>query len=78
MKCFKYNKINNRKCKIKKCRYWIEESNSQNCVYNFKTKEKITLEEIGKIFNVTRMRICQIEKNAMEKIKKTLVSLRSF
>jgi DNA-directed RNA polymerase sigma subunit (sigma70/sigma32) len=42
---------------------------SNNCCLNFSKKEKITLEEIGKIFNVTRMRICQIEKIAIQNIK---------
>jgi DNA-directed RNA polymerase sigma subunit (sigma70/sigma32) len=44
--------------------------NSNNCCINYKSDNKITLEEIGNIFDVTRMRICQIEKNAIKKIKK--------
>ena len=34
----------------------------------------MTLEEIGNIFKVTRMRICQIEKRAIEKIKEKLIN----
>ena len=43
---------------------------SQNCCINAaKENEKITLQDIGDIFNVTRMRICQIEKIAISKIR---------
>jgi DNA-directed RNA polymerase sigma subunit (sigma70/sigma32) len=35
---------------------------------------KITLQDIGDIFKVTRMRICQIEKNAIKKLKDRLAS----
>ena len=35
-------------------------------------KDKWTLEKIGNIFGVTRMRICQIEKRAIEKIQKLI------
>tara|TARA_Y100000389_G_C17138287_1_gene353640 strand:+ start:212 stop:394 length:183 start_codon:yes stop_codon:yes gene_type:complete len=32
-------------------------------------EEKFTLQDIGDIFKVTRMRICQIEKIAVKKLK---------
>ena len=71
MKCFNYHKKNKTKCERKKCRYWIENSTSRNCGINFinSNNQKTTLEDIGKIFKVTRMRICQIEKKAIKKVK---------
>tara|TARA_B100000674_G_C37968822_1_gene975930 strand:- start:3456 stop:3584 length:129 start_codon:yes stop_codon:yes gene_type:complete len=36
------------------------------------TSEKNTLESIGEIFKVTRMRVCQLEKLAIKKIKEKL------
>ena len=70
MKCFEYNLKNKINCDRKKCRYWIELNSSMNCCLQIKEKkEKMTLEEIGSIFNVTRMRICQIEKKAIQKLK---------
>lgn len=71
MKCFDYHIKNKTICERKNCRYWIENRSSKNCGLNFikKTNQKLTLEDIGKIFNVTRMRICQIEKKAIKKVK---------
>ena len=69
MKCFKYNNKNKLSCDVKMCRYWIKHKDSFNCCLNFQSKEKTTLEDIGKIFNVTRMRICQIEKLSIKKMK---------
>lgn len=71
MKCFNYHIKNKTKCERKSCRYWIDNVASKNCGLNFinSNNQKTTLEDIGKIFNVTRMRICQIEKKAIKKVK---------
>jgi len=74
MKCFKYHKQNMTTCEKKNCRYWIKTQENQNCCINAaESNESFTLEMIGNIFNVTRMRICQIEKKAIEKIKEKLI-----
>jgi DNA-directed RNA polymerase sigma subunit (sigma70/sigma32) len=55
------------------CRYWIESNENKNCtIIAAGNKKNMTLEEIGNIFNITRMRICQIEKKSIEKIKNIL------
>ena len=77
MKCFKYNQKNSKACERKNCRYWMSHNESFNCCINFEKKEKITLEEIGKIFNVTRMRICQIEKLAIKNLKKIILKTKN-
>ena len=74
MKCFNYHKQNMQLCMNKNCRYWIEKNSEQNCCVNLLSKKRtLTLEEIGNIFKVTRMRICQIEKRAIAKLKSLLV-----
>lgn len=72
MKCFEYNKKCKLTCMKKECRYWINLKDNQNCCINAANDEsetKFTLQDIGDIFKVTRMRICQIEKNAIKKIR---------
>ena len=74
MKCFDYHNKNKTKCERKKCRYWINSNSSQNCcLVASQDKSKMTLEEIGIFFKVTRMRICQIEKKAIKKIRELVL-----
>ena len=70
MKCFDYHLKNKMPCKKEKCRYWVIDEACLSCgILLAKNKDSITLEEIGNIFGVTRMRICQIEKSILGKIK---------
>ncbi|MHA2039462.1 MAG: sigma factor-like helix-turn-helix DNA-binding protein [Promethearchaeota archaeon] len=41
-------------------------------MYNTLYKRRTYLQEIGDIFEVTRMRICQIEKNILRKLQTTV------
>ncbi len=76
MKCYKHHSINSSPCKKNSCRYWVESEICQNCtIIGASLDKKFTLEEIGKIFDVTRMRICQVEKIAIEKIKDKVLSI---
>jgi len=80
MKCFNYNQKNKKSCENTQCRYWIDCGKSNNCcVLLLKDKgfneNKITLQDVGDLFGVTRMRICQIEKNAIKKLRDKLSSL---
>ena len=75
MKCFKYCKIKNKNCNKSACRYWIDDQSLNNCaIIGAKSNKNLTLEDIGKIFKVTRMRICQIEKRALEKLKNMITN----
>lgn len=74
MKCYEYCKSKSKNCKESNCRYWLDNKVTNNCtIIAAKIEKNMTLEEIGNIFKVTRMRICQIEKRAIEKIKEKLV-----
>ncbi len=66
--CFSEHKKFKIDCAKKECRYWINCSGFQNCSLIGAKKGPLTLQEIGDIFSVTRMRICQIEKVILDKV----------
>ena len=69
--CFSVLAEHNTNCERTKCPQWISYPEGNNCVMITAGKGTHTLQEIGKIYGLTRMRICQIEKNIYEKIKKS-------
>jgi len=72
MKCFE--KCSNDKdiCKNTECRHWLESESFSNCAILAAQKGPLTLQSIGDIFGITRMRVCQIEKKILSKIKPAL------
>ncbi len=63
--CFNEHMKRNITCTKKDCRRWMPCSESLNCAVVGAAQGEHTLQEIGDIFNVTRMRICQIEKTIL-------------
>lgn len=56
-------------CERETCPQWIPCADEHNCVLIAAQKGPHTLQEIGRIYNLTRMRICQIEKGIYKKIR---------
>ena len=71
--CFSAHKNLNKNCQNKKCRYWHELNSNNNCIINKSSDTPHTLQEIGDLFDITRMRICQIEKQTLEKVRKNIL-----
>ena len=67
--CFNEHKKANKKCEKLNCRYWLDCSMHNNCVILASEKGPRTLQEIGDLNGLTRMRICQIEKSALGKLR---------
>jgi len=67
--CFNLHESYNVACQKKSCKNWISYDEGKNCVVIASKAGPKTLQEIGKIYNLTRMRICQIEKNIYQKVK---------
>ena len=69
--CFKAHADLGVDCQKKSCRYWqeMESKKHHNCVILAAEDGPMTLQEVGDIFKVTRMRICQIEKLAKQFLK---------
>jgi hypothetical protein len=70
--CFSAHEKYNVCCQKNDCSNWIDYSEGKNCVLIASKSGPKTLQEIGKIYGLTRMRICQIEKSIYEKIKLTI------
>lgn len=70
--CFSEHKKFKIECEKRDCRYWINGKQFQNCSLIGAKKGPLTLQEIGDIFSVTRMRICQIEKVILDKVNNKL------
>ena len=69
--CFKACSTLGVNCSNDSCRYWKKMDNDlhRNCVMLAAKDGPMTLQQVGDIFNVTRMRICQIEKIAKQYLK---------
>ena len=74
MKCFEKCKSQNSDCKKEDCRHWMKSHEFNNCTILAADKGPMTLQSIGDIFGITRMRVCQIEKKILSKIKPGIVS----
>jgi hypothetical protein len=68
MKCFEKCNLLKSPCENNSCRYLIENSEFMNCTVIAAKEGPMTLQQIGDIFGVTRMRICQLEKKILKKI----------
>lgn len=69
MSCFSLQKQHNVDCKRCHCNHWIDSPEYHNCVLIAAQEGPHTLQKIGQMYGLTRMRICQIEKTIFEKIK---------
>jgi len=67
--CFNLHDIHDVDCQKKSCKNWVSYKDGKNCVIIASKAGPKTLQEIGSIYNLTRMRICQIEKSIYQKVK---------
>ena len=66
--CFNEHHKANVSCEKTECKYWIPSKCNLNCTMIGAKRGPMTLQDIGDIFGVTRMRVCQIEKSVIQKL----------
>jgi DNA-directed RNA polymerase sigma subunit (sigma70/sigma32) len=68
--CFAEHEKMGVQCQKKSCRQWMNSSCHMNCaiIAASQNDEGMTLQQIGDIFSITRMRVCQLEKASLQKI----------
>ncbi len=76
--CIKEIKNAGRPCDRSECRHYFNCEAQSNCSVLAAESGPMTLQEIGNNFNLSRMRICQIEKNLLKKIKEENEILGNF
>ena len=69
--CYNIVRQKNAPCKESDCRHHLNSEKNYNCAIIASEEGPLTLQEIGDIFGVSRMRICQIEKAILKKLKKS-------
>ena len=67
--CFAEHKRHNAICQKSSCRHFMACEKKLNCSLIAAEEGPMTLQNIGDLHKLTRMRICQIEKSAINKIK---------
>lgn len=72
--CWESNEENNLPCANRDCRLWLKCKASKNCTIIAAKEGPKTLQEIGNLHELTRMRICQVEKEALRKIRELVFS----
>ncbi len=70
--CFSNCRKNKIMCANTACRAWFDCKKYNNCALLASEDGPMTLQNIGDLFKLTRMRICQIEKNAISKIREMI------
>ncbi len=70
--CFEHCRESNYSCSNSACRCWIENHNVKNCIMLSIKKDGMTFHEIGALLKLSRMRILQIERDAITKIRSKL------
>lgn len=76
--CFAAHAKRRLPCLKQTCRMWLDSPEHLNCTLLAICQNNccaMTLQQIGDIHGLTRMRVCQIEKRAIEKVKTSLFTV---
>ena len=67
--CYERNLRCRTTCDSRACRHWIAHKGGLNCTLIAASAGPMTLQQIGEIIGVTRMRVCQLEKRILDEVR---------
>jgi len=77
-KCYDVIREQKTLCEESNCKNYVDLEEAQNCALIAAEDGPMTLQEIGDVFGVSRMRICQIEKSILAKLRKPNSPFKEF
>ena len=73
--CYQRASDSNEPCPVKDCRHWLNTQKDLNCSIIAAKSGPKTLQEIGDYYGISRMRVCQIEKSILKKLRRDSKSI---
>jgi DNA-binding CsgD family transcriptional regulator len=67
--CYQAVQENNSACTQTECRHYLSSEGDLNCSILAAKNGPKTLQEIGDYYGISRMRVCQIEKSILKKLR---------
>ena len=76
--CYKVVQQSSSPCGESSCRHFLSSEKDLNCSILAAQNGPKTLQEIGDYYGISRMRVCQIEKSILKKLKLNSSDLELF
>ena len=67
--CYQIIFETDRSCDVDTCRHFLDSESDLNCSIIAAKSGPKTLQEIGDYYGISRMRVCQIEKSILKKLR---------
>ena len=77
-KCYYKVRERDKPCPESECRHFLKSENDLNCAIIAAQAGPKTLQEIGDYYGISRMRVCQIEKSILKKLRKDSKAIADF
>ena len=78
LSCVQTIKESQAPCKKNDCRYNLQTQKNLSCALIAAEKGPLTLQEIGDYYGISRMRVCQIERAILKKLRDQKGLLEDF
>jgi hypothetical protein len=67
-----FNTLQEETCQKSNCKYWFGDVEFKNCSIGAAANGGHTFADIGQVFNISRAKVCQIERSIFDVLRKSL------